>query len=132
MGNPDTPAKEKAVRKIQHAIFPLTASSTHLGRLPALGIACLEMKVLRAAELASTNRQERPDRRPVPMRERRESPRGTHKGFTRSHQIAVDVRTYGGGNKIAQDLEDANIILKQEPCCPTTTKAAKATLQDCG
>src|SRR5512136_1909902 len=45
MGNPDTAAKEKAVRKIQHAVFPLTASSTHLGRLPALGIACLEMKL---------------------------------------------------------------------------------------
>jgi glycine/serine hydroxymethyltransferase len=45
MGSPDTPAKEKAVKKIQHAVFPLTASSTHLGRLPALGIACLEMKL---------------------------------------------------------------------------------------
>jgi len=35
------------------------------------------------------------------------------KGFTRSHQIAVDIRSYGGGNKIAQDLEDANIILNK-------------------
>ena len=36
-----------------------------------------------------------------------------HKGFTRSHQIAVDIRAFGGGNKIAQDLEDANIILNK-------------------
>ena len=36
-----------------------------------------------------------------------------HKGFTRSHQIALDVRAFGGGNKIAQDLEDANIILNK-------------------
>ena len=35
------------------------------------------------------------------------------KGFTKSHQIAVDIRSYGGGNKIAQDLEDANIILNK-------------------
>ena len=35
------------------------------------------------------------------------------KGFTRSHQIAVDIRSYGGGKKIAQDLEDANIILNK-------------------
>jgi glycine hydroxymethyltransferase len=36
-----------------------------------------------------------------------------HKGFTRSHQIAVDIRGFGGGDKIAQDLEDANIILNK-------------------
>lgn len=36
-----------------------------------------------------------------------------HKGFTKSHQIAVDIRSFGGGNKIAQDLEDANIILNK-------------------
>jgi glycine hydroxymethyltransferase len=36
-----------------------------------------------------------------------------HKGFTRSHQIALDVRGFGGGNKIAQELEDANIILNK-------------------
>jgi glycine hydroxymethyltransferase len=36
-----------------------------------------------------------------------------HKGFTKSHQIALDIRTFGGGNKIAQDLEDANIILNK-------------------
>jgi glycine hydroxymethyltransferase len=35
------------------------------------------------------------------------------KGFTRSHQIAVDVCDFGGGKKIAQDLEDANIILNK-------------------
>jgi glycine hydroxymethyltransferase len=35
------------------------------------------------------------------------------KGFTRSHQLAVDVRNFGGGKKVAQDLEDANIILNK-------------------
>ena len=35
------------------------------------------------------------------------------KGFTRSHQIAVDVCAFGGGKKIAQDLEDANIVLNK-------------------
>jgi glycine hydroxymethyltransferase len=36
-----------------------------------------------------------------------------HKGFTQSHQIALDIRNFGGGNKIAQDLEDANIIVNK-------------------
>ena len=51
MGSPTTPQMEKAVKKIQFAIFPLSASSTHLGRLPALGVAALEMKLF-GAELA--------------------------------------------------------------------------------
>jgi len=36
-----------------------------------------------------------------------------HKGFTKSHQLALDVSNFGGGNKIAQDLEDAHIILNK-------------------
>jgi glycine hydroxymethyltransferase len=35
------------------------------------------------------------------------------KGFTKSHQIAVDIRNFGGGKKVAQDLEDANIVLNK-------------------
>lgn len=111
MGNPDTPAKEKAVRKIQYSVFPLTASSTHLGRLPALGMACLEMKVFGqqlAAQIvknAQTAGQY--------LYENGVKVVAEHKGFTRSHQIALDVRGFGGGNKIAQDLEDANIILNK-------------------
>jgi glycine hydroxymethyltransferase len=35
------------------------------------------------------------------------------KGFTKSHQIAVDVQNFGGGKKVAKELEDANIILNK-------------------
>ncbi len=111
MGNPTSPALEKAVKKIQFAIFPLSASSTHLGRLPALSVAALEMKVF-GAELsrqivknAQTAGQYLCENGVKVLAEK--------KGFTRSHQIAVDIRSYGGGNKIAQDLEDANIILNK-------------------
>jgi len=38
---------------------------------------------------------------------------GAHKGFTESHQVAVDVRDYGGGEKVASKLEKANIILNK-------------------
>jgi glycine hydroxymethyltransferase len=108
MGNPTSPALEKAVRKIQFAIFPLSASSTHLGRLPALGIAALEMKLF-GAELAKQiirNAQTAGQY----LCENGVKVLAEKKGFTRSHQIAVDIRSYGGGNKIAQDLEDANIV----------------------
>jgi len=111
MGSPISPSMEKAVKKIQFAIFPLSASSTHLGRLPALGIAALEMKVYgsqlakQIVKNAQTAGQYLCENGVKVLAEK--------KGFTRSHQIAVDVRSYGGGNKIAQDLEDANIILNK-------------------
>ena len=38
---------------------------------------------------------------------------GKKNGFTMSHQIVVDVRKYGGGQKLAFSLEDANIIVNK-------------------
>ncbi|XES77579.1 MAG: serine hydroxymethyltransferase [Candidatus Bathyarchaeia archaeon] len=108
MGNTDGARLDKAVKKIQYAIFPLSASSTHLGRLPALGVAALEMKLF-GEELAAQivkNAQTAGQY----LYENGVKVLCEHKGFTRSHQIAVDIRAFGGGNKIAQDLEDANII----------------------
>jgi glycine hydroxymethyltransferase len=111
MGSPSSPRLEKAIRKIQFAIFPLSASNTHLGRLPALGIAALEMKLF-GSELAKQivkNAQIAGQY----LYENGVKVLAENKGFTRSHQIAVDVCNFGGGKKIAQDLEDANIILNK-------------------
>jgi glycine hydroxymethyltransferase len=111
MGNPTSPALEKAVKKIQFAIFPLSASNTHLARLPALGVAALEMKLFgvdlakQTVKNAQTAGQYLYENGLKVLAEK--------KGFTRSHQIAVDIRNFGGGSKIAQDLEDANIILNK-------------------
>ena len=111
MGSPNTPTMERAVKKIQFAIFPLSASSTHLGRLPALGVAALEMKMFgvdmakQIVKNAQTAGQYLYENGVKVLAEK--------KGFTRSHQIAVDVRNFGGGNKVAQNLEDANIILNK-------------------
>jgi glycine hydroxymethyltransferase len=111
MGNPSSPRLEKAVKKIQFAIFPLSASSTHLGRLPALSVAALEMKLF-GGELARQivkNAQTAGQY----LYENGVKVLAEHKGFTRSHQIAVDICSFGGGKKIAQDLEDSNIILNK-------------------
>jgi glycine hydroxymethyltransferase len=111
MGSPTSPALEKAVEKIQFAIFPLSASSTHLGRLPALGIAALEMKLF-GAELARQTVKNAQTAGQY-LYENDVKVLAEKKGFTKSHQIAVDIRSFGGGKKIAQDLEDANIILNK-------------------
>ena len=111
LGNPNTARLEKAVKKVQYAIFPLSASSTHLGRLPALSIAALEMKIF-GPELARQivkNAQTAGQY----LYENGVRVLAEHKGFTRSHQIAVDVQSFGGGKAIAQNLEDANIVLNK-------------------
>ena len=111
LGNPKSKRLEKAVKSIQFAIFPLSASNTHLGRLPALGIAALEMKrfgkdlARQTVKNAQTAGQYLYENGAKVLCE--------SKGFTRSHQIAVDVCNFGGGKKIAQDLEDANIVLNK-------------------
>jgi len=79
--------------------------------LPALGIAALEMKLF-GAELARQivkNAQTAGQY----LYENGVKVICEKKGFTQSHQLAVDIRNFGGGNKIAQDLEDANIILNK-------------------
>ena len=111
LGSPNTARLEKAVKKVQYAIFPLSASSTHLGRLPALSIAALEMKIF-GPELARQivkNAQTAGQY----LYENGVKVLAEQKGFTRSHQIAVDVQSFGGGKTIAQNLEDANIVLNK-------------------
>jgi len=111
LGNPSTSRLKKAVEKIQFAVFPLSASNTHLGRLPALGMAALEMKVF-GAELAKQTVKNAQAAGQY-LCENGVKVLCSSKGFTRSHQIAVDIRDFGGGKKIAQDLEDANMVLNK-------------------
>jgi glycine hydroxymethyltransferase len=129
MGSPTNPATEKAVKKIQFAVFPLSASSTHLGRLPALSIAALEMKAFgpQLARQIVKNAQTAGQY----LCENGVKVLAENKGFTKSHQIAVDIRGFGGGNKIAQNLEDANIILNKNllPYDDQSTKADPSGLR---
>ncbi|UCC58157.1 MAG: serine hydroxymethyltransferase [Candidatus Bathyarchaeum sp.] len=101
----------KAIKKVQHAIFPLTTSNTHLGRLPALGLAALELK-LYGKDLAKQTVKNAQTAGKC-LFESGVKVLGEKNGFTKSHQIAVDVRDHGGGRKIASNLEKANVILNK-------------------
>jgi glycine hydroxymethyltransferase len=111
LGNAKDKRTEKAIKAIQFAIFPLSTSNTHLGRLPALGIAALEMKRF-GAELARQTVKNAQTAGQY-LCENGLKVLCASKGFTMSHQIAVDVCDFGGGKKVAQQLEDANIILNK-------------------
>ena len=102
---------EKAIKRVQQAVFPLTTSNTHLGRLPALGLVALEMK-LYGVELAKQTVRNAQTAGEY-LFENGIKVLGENKGFTKSHQIAVDVQDYGGGRKVAESLEEANIILNK-------------------
>lgn len=102
---------ESAIKAVQHAVFPLSASNVHLARLPAVGVASLEMKLFgkELAEQTVRNAQTAGQY----LYEQGIKVLGENKGFTRSHQLAVDVREWGGGKRVAEDLEKANIILNR-------------------
>jgi glycine hydroxymethyltransferase len=102
---------KKAIEKVQSAVFPLTTSNTHLGRLPALGLVALEMK-LYGEDLAKQTVKNAQTAGGY-LFENGLKVLGEKKGFTRSHQIAVDVQDYGGGRKVAENLEKAHIILNK-------------------
>ena len=111
LANCEDERMEKAIKKVQHAVFPLTTSNTHLGRLPALGLAALELK-LYGKELAKQTIKNAQTAGKY-LFENGVKVLGKKNGFTRSHQIVVDVRNYGGGKKVASNLEKANIILNK-------------------
>jgi len=111
LANCEDDRMKKAIKKVQYAVFPLSASSTHLGRLPALGLAALEMK-LYGNELAKQTIKNAQTAGKC-LFENGIKVLGKKNGFTRSHQVVVDVREYGGGEKLAFALEDAHVILNK-------------------
>ena len=111
LANCEDERMKKAIKKVQHAVFPLSASNTHLGRLPALGLAALELK-LYGKELAKQTIKNAQTAGKC-LFENGVKVLGRKNGFTCSHQITVDVREYGGGQKLAFGLEDAHIILNK-------------------
>jgi glycine hydroxymethyltransferase len=111
LANCEDERMKKAIKKVQHAVFPLSASNTHLGRLPALGLAALELK-LYGKELAKQTIKNAQTAGKC-LFESGVKVLGQKNGFTQSHQITVDVREYGGGQKLAFSLEDAHIVLNK-------------------
>lgn len=102
---------ERAIKGVQHAVFPLSTSNVHLARLPAVGVAALELKLF-GEELAKQTVRNAQTAGQY-LYEHGIKVLGEKKGFTMSHQLAIDVREFGGGKKVAKDLEEANIIVNK-------------------
>ncbi len=90
------------------AVFPVLAATHQVNRVAALAVSAAELLafgrpymaaiVANAQALGAALHQ-----RGVPVL-------GAHRGYTRTHQVILDVRRFGGGLDAARRLERANII----------------------
>ncbi|HEX6477283.1 MAG TPA: serine hydroxymethyltransferase [Ktedonobacteraceae bacterium] len=93
---------------ITHAIFPVLAATHQVNRVAALAASAAEMIAYGQIYMAQIVRNAQAlgaalHRRGIPIL-------GAHKGYTTTHQVIADVRQFGGGLQVAQQLARANII----------------------
>jgi glycine hydroxymethyltransferase len=102
-------AGETEWRKIDKGAFPGSSSNHHLDTLVPLAISVYEMMEFASAYARQTiaNAKELGRR----MHELGFKVQAGEFGFTESHQLALDVREFGGGDEVARHLKDNNIIL---------------------
>ncbi|MGC8992181.1 MAG: serine hydroxymethyltransferase [Thermoplasmata archaeon] len=106
LGNPKD---EEMWEKIQRAVFPGVISNHHLNTMAALGITLAEH--LEFGEAYADQVIKNAKRLAETMHSLGFKVLGEKVGFTSSHTILIDVKEYGGGRRIAEDLEKANIVL---------------------
>lgn len=103
--------REDLYKKISKTIFPWFVSNHHLHRLPATAVTAIEMKYFGEEYADQIVRNAK--RLAESLHSHGFKVLGEHLGFTRSHQVVVDVRQFGGGAKVARLLEEANIIVNK-------------------
>ena len=95
-------------KKIKKTIFPVFVSNHHLHRIAATAMTAIEMmhfgkeyagQIVRNAKALAEK-----------LNEYGFKVLGERNGFTKTHQVVLDVSKIGGGAKVALKLEEANII----------------------
>jgi glycine hydroxymethyltransferase len=104
--------RDRALYKsVGKAVFPWFVSNHHLHRIPATLITAIEMMLYGRDYASAVTANAR--RLAEALASEGFNVLGEHLGYTRSHQVLVDVRAQGGGAKVAKLLEDANIIVNK-------------------
>jgi glycine hydroxymethyltransferase len=109
LGRLDAELEKKYWPAADRGVFPGSSSNHHLNTLPALIVATREMQKYGHEYAAQTVRNAQAlgkslDELGIPVAAR-------EFGYTQSHQIAVDVATWGGGVDVALQLEANDIIV---------------------
>lgn len=100
--------KEKWATEIDEAVFPGTVSNFHIHHKAGLAIALAEMKQFGKAYAAQTIKNAQA--LAAYMDDMGFNVLCKDQGYTKSHQVAVDVSKIGGGGIVAANMERANII----------------------
>jgi len=103
---------EKTRKRLKEATFPKLMSSHHLHHVVGKAIAAAEM--LEFGEEYAHQIVKNAKTLAAALYGEGIEVVGKKNGFTRSHQVLLDVRNNGGGRKIAEDLEKANIITSKQ------------------
>ncbi len=98
-------------KRVSKTIFPWFLSNHHLHRIPALAVTALEM--MKFGEDYANNIVANARALAEALAAEGLKVLGEPLGYTKSHQVLVDVRANGGGAKAAKLLEEANIILNK-------------------
>jgi glycine hydroxymethyltransferase len=98
--------------KIKKAVFPGTSSNHHLNNIAAKALTFAEfLKFGRQyARQVVVNARVLAER----LVELGENALGERNGFTKSHQVALDVTKYGDGGQIEKKLESMNVIVNRQ------------------
>ena len=102
---------ESLFKEIGRTVFPRFVSNHHLHRLPALAVTAVEMKYFGEAYADQVIRNAKALAEALASEGFKVL--GEQLGYTKSHQVAIDVKELGGGDKAAKVLEKANIIVNK-------------------
>jgi glycine hydroxymethyltransferase len=102
-------AGENEWRRIDKGAFPGSSSNHHLDTLVPLAVTVYEMMEFghAYADQVIANAKHLGSR----MHDLGMKVQAAEHGYTESHQLAVDVTDFGGGDEVARHLKDNNIIL---------------------
>ena len=103
---------ERYGEAIKKAVFPGNTSNHHLHSVAAKAVAFAEM--LRFGEEYARQVVSNAQALAQALHERGFHILGEKKGFTRSHQVAIDISDRGDGGTLEKDLERANIIVNRQ------------------
>ncbi len=104
-------AKQEYGKKLSQAVFPGLVSNHHLHHMAGFAVALAEM--LEFGEAYAKQIVKNSKALAQALNELGFDVLCEHKGFTESHQVLVDVSKQGGGAKVAENLEKANIIINK-------------------
>ena len=102
---------EKYAERLKSAVFPSNVSNHHLHHVAGKAVTFAEMLAFGKDYARDVVRNAK--KLAEALAERGFKVLGEKNGYTRSHQVVLDVWDFGGGGVVEKELEEANIIVNR-------------------